>query len=50
MAKTPSSQYKESVFDPWSGNQIPHAVTKTQQSYMHAYIYTHILKENEQVH
>ena len=29
MAKTPRSQYREPRFNPWSGNQIPNATTKS---------------------
>ena len=31
-ANTPSSQWRRPGFDPWSGNQIPHAETQTQCS------------------
>ena len=30
VAKTPRSQYKGPWFNPWLGNQIPHAPTKIQ--------------------
>ena len=32
MAKIPCSQSREPRFDPWSGNWIPHAITKTRCS------------------
>ena len=32
VAKTPRSQYKGPWFNPWLGNQIPHAPTKIQWS------------------
>ena len=32
MAKTPHSQRRGHGFDPWSGNYIPHAATKTWHS------------------
>ena len=32
VAKTPSSQCREPGFDPWSGNYIPHAPSKSLQA------------------
>ena len=32
VAETPRSRCREPRFDPWSGNQMPHAATKTQRS------------------
>ena len=49
VAKTPNSQCRGSRFNPWSGNEIPHAATKTQHSqisqshYLTIYdMYTHM--------
>ena len=32
MAKTPHSQCRGPGFDPWSGNQVPHAKTKSSHT------------------
>ena len=37
VAKTLSSQCRGHRFDPWSGNYIPHATTKTQFSQINNY-------------
>ena len=37
MAKTLHSQCWEPRFNPWSGNQIQHATTKTQRSQINIY-------------
>ena len=39
VAKIPRSQCKVLGFNPWSGNQIPHAVTKTRHSRITKNIY-----------
>ena len=44
MVKTPHSQCRGPGFDPWSGNQVPHAATKrshpTTKKILHATIKT----------
>ena len=42
VAKTRHSQCKGPAFDPWTGNKIPHATTKTH----HNQIIFKILKKN----
>ena len=44
MAKTPCSQCRGPGFDPWSGNQILRAATKTWHSQLYIYIYIYDLK------
>ena len=39
VVKTLHSQRKGPEFNPWSGNQIPHATAKTQQSQINIYIF-----------
>ena len=39
MAKTLPSQWRGPGFDPWSGNKIPHATTKTWCSQIDKYFF-----------
>ena len=51
VAKTPSSQCRELEFDPWSGNQMPHATAKRSpvlQLRPHIVKYINIFKEEKQ--
>ena len=46
VAKTLSYQCRWPGFDPWSGNSIPHAATKSQCSQVNKYIYFFKKKRN----
>lgn len=38
-AQSPRSRRRRPVFDPWSGNQIPHVTTKTWCNQIHTFFF-----------
>ena len=49
MAKTPCSQCRKPGFNPWSGNKIPHATTKTCLSQIKSINQTKFKKEKDTI-